>query len=71
MMDTRQNTKTTDLISARGTTKTPAALSTSTAIVPKSLVSSSINDFTQLPKHILDDKRLQNFQKDLHQKIIG
>ena len=30
-----------------------------------------INEFNELPKHIIDEKRLKNFQTEMHRKIIG
>ena len=35
------------------------------------LKSKSTNEFSELPKYIIDEKRIPNFQTEMHRKIIG
>jgi hypothetical protein len=83
-MELRTNaTKSETFISSRGSTKPThnmreaklntlrAATATTTTAKKNSNDKSKLNEFNELPKHVMDEKRLQNFQIDMHQKIIS
>ena len=45
--------------------------STRSAAKKSNLKSKSTNEFNELPKHVLDERKIQAFQTEMHRKIIG